>query len=237
MRWSSAQRYRTSNAELIYAPFFLVSLAPILARFSYGAGGFYDARNISTAGPRPSKGPSRETPDFLSHDTGRWTLHLYRGRSGRANAKLLHGLPSSSWMSEPLFSQLSDRYHLIAPDYQGFGHSDWDKFAYTFDHLAETMNHFAEVWARVTLTDYGGPVGFRWPWPIRPNRSAHCSERRATKVWERLKTRRALGRSPANESALRANLLSLATTRTRHVGATLTSRLRPRTCGPMNLPS
>jgi pimeloyl-ACP methyl ester carboxylesterase len=38
---------------------------------------------------------------------------------------LLHGLPSSSRMFEPLFSRLSDRYHLVAPDYPGFGHSDW----------------------------------------------------------------------------------------------------------------
>src|SRR5580658_2090422 len=46
---------------------------------------------------------------------------------------LLHGLPSSSRMFEPLFSRLSDRYHLIAPDYPGFGHSDWPdprQFAY-----------------------------------------------------------------------------------------------------------
>ena len=38
---------------------------------------------------------------------------------------LLHGLPSSSRMFEPLYSQLSDHYHLVAPDYPGFGHSDW----------------------------------------------------------------------------------------------------------------
>jgi hypothetical protein len=37
---------------------------------------------------------------------------------------LLHGFPSSSRMFEPLFARLSDRYHLIAPDYPGFGHSD-----------------------------------------------------------------------------------------------------------------
>src|SRR5580704_14105503 len=60
---------------------------------------------------------------------------------------LLHGLPSSSRMFEPLFARLSDRYHLVAPDYPGFGHSDWPdpkKFAYTFDHIAEVMNHFTE---------------------------------------------------------------------------------------------
>src|SRR6267143_3307995 len=84
MRWSSAQPYRISSAEPIYAPFVRVPLASILAGFSHGAGGFHDARNISTAGPRPGKGTSRETPHSLSHDTGRWTLHLLqRGRAER----------------------------------------------------------------------------------------------------------------------------------------------------------
>jgi pimeloyl-ACP methyl ester carboxylesterase len=51
-------------------------------------------------------------------------------------------------MFEPLFARLADRYHLVAPDYLGFGHSDWPdpkKFAYTFDHYAEIMNHFTEA--------------------------------------------------------------------------------------------
>jgi pimeloyl-ACP methyl ester carboxylesterase len=81
---------------------------------------------------------------------------------------LLHGLPSSSRMFEALFTQLSDHDHLVAPDYPGFGHSDWPdpkKFAYTFDHIAETMNHFTEALglSRYTpyMQDYGGPVGFR----------------------------------------------------------------------------
>src|ERR1700676_1240931 len=84
MRWSSAQPYKISNAERNYAPFWLVPLARILASFSCGADGFYGARSISTAGLRPRKGTSPETPDFLSHDTGRWTLHLLQGsRSDR----------------------------------------------------------------------------------------------------------------------------------------------------------
>src|SRR3984893_12366749 len=81
---------------------------------------------------------------------------------------LLHGLPSSSRMFEPLFARLSDRHHLVAPDYPGFGHSDWPNpktFAYTFDHYAEIMNHFTEALnlSRYTLymQDYGGPAGFR----------------------------------------------------------------------------
>ena len=86
------------------------------------------------------------------------------GPKGATTLLLLHGLPSSSRMFEPLFARLSDRSHLIAPDYPGFGHSDWPdpkKFAYTFDHYAEIMNHFTEALglARYTLymQDYGGP--------------------------------------------------------------------------------
>src|SRR4051812_44893962 len=61
---------------------------------------------------------------------------------------LLHGLPSSSRMFEPLLTRLADRFHLVAPDYPGFGHSDAPppkEFAYTFDHLAQVMDHFAEA--------------------------------------------------------------------------------------------
>jgi pimeloyl-ACP methyl ester carboxylesterase len=58
---------------------------------------------------------------------------------------LLHGFPSSSRMFEPLFARLSDRYHLVAPDYPGFGHSDWPdpkQFDYTFDHIASVVDKF-----------------------------------------------------------------------------------------------
>ena len=142
---------------------------------------------------------------------------------------LLHGLPSSSRMYEPLFSRLADRYHLIAPDYPGFGHSDWPdptQFAYTFDRFAEIMNHFAEAIAlsRYTLymQDYGGPVGFRMALshPERINalivQNAVAHDEGLGAIW---KARRAFWADrAANEKQLRTNLLSLATTRTRHVG-------------------
>jgi len=71
-------------------------------------------------------------------------------------------------MFEPLFARLSDHYHLVAPDYPGFGHSDWPnpkKFAYTFDHIAEFITHFTEALGlsrySLYMQDYGGPVGFR----------------------------------------------------------------------------
>ena len=61
---------------------------------------------------------------------------------------LLHGLPSSSRMFQPLLeSTLSEHYHLIAPDYPGFGHSSWPnpkEFAYTFDSLAKVIQDLAD---------------------------------------------------------------------------------------------
>jgi pimeloyl-ACP methyl ester carboxylesterase len=143
---------------------------------------------------------------------------------------LLHGLPSSSRQFEPLFARLSDRYHLVAPDYPGFGHSDWPdakNFTYTFDHIAEIMNHFTEALglSRYTLYmhDYGGPIGFRMAL-AHPDRVTALIVQDAVAHNEGLganwKTRRAFWADrAANEDALRTNLLSLQTTRTRHVGS------------------
>src|SRR5271155_972291 len=142
---------------------------------------------------------------------------------------LLHGLPSSSRMFDPLFVRLADRYHLVAPDYPGFGHSDWPdpkKFAYTFDHIAEIMNHFTEALglSRYTLymQDYGGPVGFRMIL-AHPERAEALIVQDAvahdTGLGANWKTRRAFWADrPAYEEALRKNLLSPATTKTRHLG-------------------
>jgi pimeloyl-ACP methyl ester carboxylesterase len=133
-------------------------------------------------------------------------------------------------MFEPLFARLSDRYHLVAPDYPGFGHSDWpapNKFAYTFDHCAEVMNRFTEALglSRYTpyMQDYGGPVGFRMAL-AHPDRIEALIVQNAVAHNEGLgalwKPRRAFWADrAANETTLRASLLSLAATRTRHVGS------------------
>jgi pimeloyl-ACP methyl ester carboxylesterase len=142
---------------------------------------------------------------------------------------LLHGLPSSSRMFQSLFARLSDRFHLVAPDYPGFGHSDWPnpvQFAYTFDHIASVMDAFTQALglSRYTLymQDYGGPVGFRMI-------LAHPGRVQALIVQDAVSHNEGLGvnwvarRSfwadrAANEEKLRANLLSLQATKTRHVG-------------------
>jgi len=132
-------------------------------------------------------------------------------------------------MFEPLFARLSDGYHLVAPDYPGFGHSDWPDpktFAYTFDHYAQIMNHFTEAigLSRYTLymQDYGGPVGFRMAL-AHPERTEALIVQDAVAHNEGLganwKPRRAFwAERAAHESTLRTNLLSRPSTRTRHVG-------------------
>src|SRR6202030_3972253 len=160
-------------------------------------------------------------------------LSIFYREAGPADAPillLLHGLPTSSRMFEPLFSRLSDHFHLVAPDYPGFGHSDRPdpkQFAYTFDNYAEIITRFTEAFGlyRYTLymQDYGGPVGFRMALShsdriealIVQNAVAHDEG-----LGDSWKTRRAFWADrAAHETALRANLLSLATTRTRHVGS------------------
>jgi pimeloyl-ACP methyl ester carboxylesterase len=142
---------------------------------------------------------------------------------------LLHGFPSSSRMYEPLLTRLTDRYHLVAPDYPGFGHSDWPdpkQFEYTFDHIASVMDCFTQALGlshyTLYLQDYGGPVGFRMAL-AHPERvqalvvqNAVAHDEGLGPIWA---TRRAFWADrPAHEEALRDNLLSLAATKTRHIG-------------------
>ncbi len=81
---------------------------------------------------------------------------------------LLHGFPTSSQMFRNLIPALSDKYHVVAPDYPGFGNSSMpgvDKFDYTFDNLANVVDEFTQKLglSRYSLyvMDYGAPVGFR----------------------------------------------------------------------------
>jgi pimeloyl-ACP methyl ester carboxylesterase len=159
-------------------------------------------------------------------------LTIFYREAGPKNAPtilFLHGLPSSSRMFEPLLTRIADKYHLVAPDYPGYGHSDWPdpkQFAYTFDHIATVMHGFTQALGLSTYTlymqDYGGPVGFRMAL-AHPERIEALIVQDAVAHNEGLganwATRRAFWADrSAHEEALRKNLLSLATTKTRHIG-------------------
>ena len=94
----------------------------------------------------------------------------YREAGNPTNPKLvlLHGFPASSHQYRDLIRLLADRFHLIAPDYPGFGLSDTPDpatFSYTFDRIAQVIKRFLALKGfnqyGLFVQDYGGPVGFR----------------------------------------------------------------------------
>lgn len=90
------------------------------------------------------------------------------GDKGNPTIVLLHGFPSSSHMFRNLIPELAKNYHVIAPDYPGFGHSgspDHKQYSYTFDNFAELIDKLLiklqiDKFA-IYVFDYGAPVGFR----------------------------------------------------------------------------
>jgi pimeloyl-ACP methyl ester carboxylesterase len=186
---------------------------------------------ISTNVPAQDMTSSRQSISY--HTVNIQGLDIFYREAGPANAPtvlLLHGFPSSSRMWEPLLPLLADRYHLVAPDYPGFGHSSApspSSFEYTFDNLASVMD---ELTTKLGITshvlfmqDYGGPVGFRMalahPERVRAlivqNAVAH--EQGLSPLWE---ARRKYWADPAHELAnLKANFTSFEATRQRHIGA------------------
>ena len=98
-------------------------------------------------------------------------LDIFYREAGPKNAPvvlLLHGFPTSSHMFRNLIPALADEFHLIAPDYPGYGNSSMptvDQFDYTFDNLAEVVSKFTDKLGlqkySLYVMDYGAPVGYR----------------------------------------------------------------------------
>ncbi|MDM0028851.1 alpha/beta fold hydrolase [Variovorax saccharolyticus] len=174
----------------------------------------------------------------VSHATTRYRtvevegLNIFYREAGPAQAPtlmLLHGFPSSSRMFDTLIPLLADQYHLIAPDYPGFGHSDAPaatEFAYTFDHLARIVDGFADALNLrgyfLYMQDYGGPIGLRHA-QRRPERirglivqNAVAHEEGLGPMWE---ARRAYWADrEAHEASVLSAFTSLEGARIRHVG-------------------
>jgi pimeloyl-ACP methyl ester carboxylesterase len=186
---------------------------------------------MSTNAPAQNMTSSRQSISY--HSVSLQGLDIFYREAGPANAPtvlLLHGFPSSSRMWEPLLPLLADKYHLVAPDYPGFGNSSApspSNFEYTFDNIACVMN---ELTTKLGITnyvlfmqDYGGPVGFRMALS-RPERvraiiiqNAVSHEQGLSPLWD---ARRKYWADPAHEFAnLKANFTSFEATRQRHIGS------------------
>ena len=99
---------------------------------------------------------------------GRQLFYREAGPGDAPVVVLLHGFPASSFMFRNLVPLLSDRYHVVAPDYLGFGLSDAPsvgEFGYTFDALADLsaglLRQLGIGRYAMYVQDYGAPVGWR----------------------------------------------------------------------------
>ena len=99
---------------------------------------------------------------------GQTIFYREAGDKEKPTILLLHGFPTSSHMFRNVIPALADKFHLVAPDYPGFGYSSMppvDTFEYTFDHLAEIVDKFVTQIGlerySLYVMDYGAPVGYR----------------------------------------------------------------------------
>ena len=143
--------------------FILAALAVIFSPFVTGR---YSLAQV----PSPTTHPSSASP--VSYKTVTVDgLEIFYREAGPKNAPtvlLLHGFPTSSHMFRDLIPALADKYHVVAPDYPGFGYSSMPKvneFDYSFDNLANVIEKFTKQVGltkySLYLMDYGAPVGFR----------------------------------------------------------------------------
>ena len=141
----------------------------------------------------------------------------YREAGSPSSPKLvlLHGFPASSHQYRDLISALGDRFHVIAPDYPGFGNSDTPDpatYGYTFDKISEVVEEFLKIKGfdhyGLFVQDYGGPVGFRilgrhpaaLDWLIIQNTNAY--EIGFTPAWDGFRGALWKDRSPETEKPL-----------------------------------
>jgi len=144
---------------------------------------------------------------------------FYRETGDPTNPKLilLHGFPASSHQYRDLISVLGSHFHVVAPDYPGFGNSDVpspNEFNYTFDRLSEIIEKFLKsidfTHFGLYMQDYGGPVGFRiisrhpeWlDWLIIQNSNAY--EIGFTKAWDGFRNALWKNRTAQTEATLSA---------------------------------
>ena len=180
---------------------------------------------------------SPETVNAIAYKTlviGNYNI-FYRegGAKNKTTILFLHGFPSSSRMWQPLLEDLSNDYHVIAPDYIGFGHSSQpaaDSFNYTFDNLAAYIDQFIEKLSLekfiLVQQDYGGPIGMRVaeknPGKIQAiiiqNAVSHMEG--LSPLWDARKAFWA--NKEQNYAIVKKNFISFEATKQRHIGSTPT---------------
>lgn len=177
----------------------------------------------------PSLGnPTTTEPAKVLHRTieidGLEIFYREAGPESAPTILLLHGFPTSSHMFRNLIPALADQFHLVAPDYPGYGNSampGMDEFDYTFDRMAEIVEKLTDKLGlkkySIYLMDYGAPIGFRLAakYPDRVQalivQNGNAYEEGLREFWDPIK-KYWKEPTPENEVALRG-LLTIGATR------------------------
>jgi pimeloyl-ACP methyl ester carboxylesterase len=176
-------------------------------------------------------GPSKINPTMYKTVKVEGLEIFYReaGPKDAPTILLLHGFPTSSHMFRNLIPALSDKFHLVAPDYPGYGNSSMpkvDEFEYTFDRLAQVIEKFTEKLGlekySLYVMDYGAPVGFRLA-AKHPDRvqaliiqNGNAYDEGLLKFWDPIKAYWK-EKSKKNADVLRNNLLIIKATKWQYV--------------------
>ena len=126
----------------------------------------------SAAGAQNARKMEKKNMEQVTYKTikidGQNIFYREAGDKRKPTILLLHGFPSSSFMFRNLIPLLADKFHLVAPDYPGFGQSSMPKvneFEYTFENLTNIVDKFTQQLNldkySIYVQDYGSPVGFR----------------------------------------------------------------------------
>jgi pimeloyl-ACP methyl ester carboxylesterase len=126
------------------------------------------ALSLPQPAPRVTSLPAASVQYLTEKVNGLDIFYREAGSPKNPTVVLLHGFPTSSFMFRNLIPALADRYHVIAPDYPGFGNSaapSVGEYEYTFDNFAKVIAALLEQ-KRIKkyslyVQDYGAPVGYR----------------------------------------------------------------------------
>jgi len=154
------------------------------------------------------------------------------GKGNKSTIVLLHGFPTSSHMYRNLIPKLSEKYHVIAPDYPGFGNSSMpslEEFEYSFDNMAKITDDFLEKVGATNYTlylmDYGAPIGFRIAaeHPERVNgliiQNGNAYDEGLADFWKPIKAYWK-DKTPANAKVLSDSLLTIGATEWQYTNGT-----------------
>lgn len=136
----------------------------LVAFVSFGSNSFANMNGKENEKPSHLSGTSYKTVSV----NGTSVFYREAGSNDKPTIVLLHGYPTSSHMFRNLITDLSVRYHVLAPDYPGYGKSEqpsMDEFEYTFENMSKIVDGFLQELNvdkySFYLMDYGAPIGFR----------------------------------------------------------------------------